>query len=332
MPLRRLAAAVGVVCVWVGGAQAGLIERGHGMVYDTATGITWLKDANFPKTLGVYGNGYMSPASADDFCQGLVWGGHEDWQLPYSSYYPSGGDLEYLYTTSLGNNYQVPTHIAGPFTNLAWTNYYVLCSDYNNVYQYFKYAFGSTNLSLVGPAYSWESYGVLPCHSGDVSLDASYDSQLLGGSFAGSLYGWDSWGSGSVTVTTYSVGVSAARMETGSPVYLAQLFDTPAEAFTLGYQVDMTSWSAALNVYLNGTLIDTIGSNTGGLIDRQIEITNPALLGLTSAELKYELTAGSAGQVAYLANVQIVPEPIPEPATLTLLALGALALIRRRRS
>jgi hypothetical protein len=35
-----------------GTAQAGLIDRGNGMVYDNWLDITWLTDANYAKTSG----------------------------------------------------------------------------------------------------------------------------------------------------------------------------------------------------------------------------------------------------------------------------------------
>ena len=41
---------VAALCLPVPQAQAALVDRGGGMLYDTVLNITWLQDANYAKT------------------------------------------------------------------------------------------------------------------------------------------------------------------------------------------------------------------------------------------------------------------------------------------
>jgi hypothetical protein len=62
-------------------AHAALIDRGNGMIYDTALNITWLQDANYMKTLyGGTGDAYYDSALL--FAEDLEYGGFDDWRLP----------------------------------------------------------------------------------------------------------------------------------------------------------------------------------------------------------------------------------------------------------
>jgi MYXO-CTERM domain-containing protein len=66
-----LAAALSVATL---SAQAALINRGGGMVYDTVQNITWLQNWNT--------NGPMNWTTANDWANNLVYGGFDDWRLP----------------------------------------------------------------------------------------------------------------------------------------------------------------------------------------------------------------------------------------------------------
>lgn len=65
-----------------GAAQATLIDRGGGLIYDNDLNITWLADANYAKTSGFDTNGLMNWADANAWAAGLVFGGFSDWRLP----------------------------------------------------------------------------------------------------------------------------------------------------------------------------------------------------------------------------------------------------------
>ncbi len=85
--LRTLAlvAALGACTL---GAQATLVVRGGGMVYDTELNITWLQDWNYVKTSGYTGfnvdtaSGQMGWGAAKKWADDLVYGGFSDWRLP----------------------------------------------------------------------------------------------------------------------------------------------------------------------------------------------------------------------------------------------------------
>jgi hypothetical protein len=68
-------------------AQATLVNRGGGMVYDTELNITWLQDWNLAKTTGYAGpgvvaDGRMNWGAAVQWAADLVHGGYDDWRLP----------------------------------------------------------------------------------------------------------------------------------------------------------------------------------------------------------------------------------------------------------
>lgn len=77
----RLAGLVTALLV-TGMAQASLIDRGGGLIYDTELGVTWLKDANYAKTSDYDSDGLMTWSEASAWAAGLTYGGYTDWRLP----------------------------------------------------------------------------------------------------------------------------------------------------------------------------------------------------------------------------------------------------------
>ncbi len=63
-------------------AEAGLISRPGGMVYDSDLDITWLADANYAMTSLYDADGLMDWDSANTWANDLVYGGFSDWRLP----------------------------------------------------------------------------------------------------------------------------------------------------------------------------------------------------------------------------------------------------------
>jgi MYXO-CTERM domain-containing protein len=92
----RCAASLGLVAL-SGAAQAALVDRGGGMVYDTSRNLTWLADMNYAKTSGYDSDGLMSWSAAGTWASGLAHGGYDDWQLA------SIDALKQLFVTDLGN-------------------------------------------------------------------------------------------------------------------------------------------------------------------------------------------------------------------------------------
>ncbi len=78
-------------------ANAGLIDRGSGMIYDSDQDLTWLQDANYAVTSGyaaanlkndggastddILGDGRMGWDAAMTWATGLSFGGFSDWRL-----------------------------------------------------------------------------------------------------------------------------------------------------------------------------------------------------------------------------------------------------------
>jgi hypothetical protein len=104
-------------------ANATLIDRGNGMIYDSDQDITWLQDANYAKTSGYDADGRMNWNTALTWADQLVYGGHDDWRLPtitdngydgcnfgYNgtdcgfNVDTSGSELAYMWYEILGNN------------------------------------------------------------------------------------------------------------------------------------------------------------------------------------------------------------------------------------
>ena len=65
-----------------GTAQATLINRGGGMIYDVDRNITWLADANYAFTSGYDDDGAMLWLDAMDWAANLNYGGYTNWRLP----------------------------------------------------------------------------------------------------------------------------------------------------------------------------------------------------------------------------------------------------------
>jgi len=62
-------------------ANAGLIDRGNGLIYDNVQDITWLQDANFAKTSGYAYEGEMSWFESLKWADELIYAGYDDWRL-----------------------------------------------------------------------------------------------------------------------------------------------------------------------------------------------------------------------------------------------------------
>lgn len=112
----KKAISIVIVVIFVIGiniAEAMLIDRGGGLIYDTDLNITWLQDANYAKTSGYNADGRMSWNDAMTFASNLVYGGYDDWRLPTAlnqdatgpceGFNCSGSELGHLYYTELGN-------------------------------------------------------------------------------------------------------------------------------------------------------------------------------------------------------------------------------------
>ena len=82
--MQRTVLTLGLLAVLLiaGRAQATLIDRGNGLIYDNVLNITWLQDANYAMTSGFDADGLMNWADAMAWANGLVYQGFSDWRLP----------------------------------------------------------------------------------------------------------------------------------------------------------------------------------------------------------------------------------------------------------
>jgi hypothetical protein len=138
-------------------AQSELHDRGGGLIYDDVLDVTWLQDANYPKTLGLSADGRLRWEDAKqwvatleyfDSVRNVTWTG---WRLPravplngveYNDTFSVDGttdngynivspnsELSYMYYVNLGNvgyadafgNWPLPNYglvNKGPFVNL----------------------------------------------------------------------------------------------------------------------------------------------------------------------------------------------------------------------
>ena len=116
-----------------GAAQATLIDRGGGMIYDDVLKITWLQDANYAKTSGYDADGRMNWAAANTWAANLSYGGYDDWRLPTMvdtgspgcNYANSGTDCGYnvqTYDSGTGTVYSELAYMY--YVNLGLKGYY----------------------------------------------------------------------------------------------------------------------------------------------------------------------------------------------------------------
>lgn len=98
--MNKVFVGVFVVCgLTTPSAQAALIDRGGGMIYDDVLDITWLQDANYAYTSGYDPRGgRMSWENAMEWAENLVYGGFENWRLP--TVRPVGSE----FNTEISNN------------------------------------------------------------------------------------------------------------------------------------------------------------------------------------------------------------------------------------
>ena len=114
---------------FVGMANATLLDRGGGLIYDDVKDITWLQDANYAKTSGYDLDGKMTWDNAVAWADQLVYGGYDDWRLPTTLDGPfvlgydgtttagfniTSSEMGYMYYVNLGNLGYYDTSGSGP--------------------------------------------------------------------------------------------------------------------------------------------------------------------------------------------------------------------------
>jgi hypothetical protein len=180
---RIVLSALALVGFGAGTAQAALIDRGGGLIYDTVLDATWMQDALYASTTGVSSNGrliwddamaFASSTSYYDSVRNTTW---DDWRLPQqfvnsrsALMYDTLGqesELAYMYYVNLGyaaNTGHDPALPAptssnyNPFINLTYRAYWTETTNPVRTGQAwaFHFHFGSTELGGKGdPSRVW---------------------------------------------------------------------------------------------------------------------------------------------------------------------------------
>lgn len=173
--LRRVAIAILLSTLGTGIASATLIDRGGGLIYDSALNITWMQDAQYSITSGFNSAGRLNWQTANEWAAGVqyydsergtTWG---DWRLPSTINDPSslgydlGGinsEFAHLYYVDLGyapnlaHDRFAPAPTSGsynPFVNMAYRGYWSSTpSNFPDQAWMFHFHFGSTELNGIG--------------------------------------------------------------------------------------------------------------------------------------------------------------------------------------
>ncbi len=148
-------------------ANAALIDRGNGLIYDDDLDITWMADANYAQTSGYDADGRMNWNDAVAWADGLSYGGYDDWRLT------SVNELGHLFYDELGvsawnsiltstdpdlglfTNLQSSVYWSGteyaPNTNLAWDFHsdYGLQGTINKSNEFYAWAVRSGDVAAV---------------------------------------------------------------------------------------------------------------------------------------------------------------------------------------
>lgn len=108
-----------------GTAQASLVDRGNGMLYDDVLNVTWLQDANYAHTSGYAladSGGRMDAGDAYRWAANLVYGGYSDWRLPINTPVSGGSSFNYD-ANSYNGSTDIGQNITNPHSELAYMYY-----------------------------------------------------------------------------------------------------------------------------------------------------------------------------------------------------------------
>ena len=162
------------------GAQASLVARGGGMVYDDVNNITWAADANLAQTSGYDADGKMTWTEAVAWADQLTLGGFTNWSLPTTVPAVAGteqkgsqmGDLFYNQLGGVAGTDIATTHNANYdlFKNVK-NSVYLSSSEYAPNPNNYSWTFYTENGNQYGN-YKGNEFYAWAVRSGDVSVAA----------------------------------------------------------------------------------------------------------------------------------------------------------------
>ena len=124
-----------------GTAQASLVDRGNGLLYDNVLNVTWLQDANYAKTSSYDADGQMDWNAATTWAANLDFGGYSDWRLATNT--PVSGGASYNNGFSYNGTTDYAYNITSPKSELAYMyNVNLGLKDYYNASGAYQANFG----------------------------------------------------------------------------------------------------------------------------------------------------------------------------------------------
>jgi hypothetical protein len=154
--------------------------------------------------------------------------------------------------------------------------------------------------------------------------------RVIDGDFDQQLVHWTVSGPGQADAVEFSPGQWVGELLAGSPATISQSVDTPDKPFDLSFDLRFLSDEGTLEVLLGGERLGRYDAATFGAMEAFVleELRVDGMADVNEADLRFTFD-GPAGSGAQLDNVSL--RPIPEPATLSLLGLGALAVLGKKR-
>jgi hypothetical protein len=139
-PVKLVARTLAVLCVSIGAANATLIDRGGGLIYDDALNVTWMQNANVADSVFFIDDARQFAANYSyyDSERNVTW---DDWRLPkifegddttFGSW-DITNELMYMYSVNLGYEFgyeidrwspEPSSDAYNPFLNLKYRSYW----------------------------------------------------------------------------------------------------------------------------------------------------------------------------------------------------------------
>ena len=135
-----------------GTAQASLVDRGNGLLYDNVLNVTWLQDANYAHTSGYAQanvSGAMDWATANTWAANLNFDGLTGWRLATNT--PLNGSSFNFVTNSWDGSTDVGSNITSPKSELAYMyNVNLGLKDINSTTRVFQANYGIFGNGTIG--------------------------------------------------------------------------------------------------------------------------------------------------------------------------------------